>query len=134
MGGRGASSGIRRGKASNAKYNGFSVTDKNGRTSHYKVINGKVLPAVEADGIHNMLNGVGSKDPAQALYDKVGSVDAVIKRVNKIGKGKASVLSDKAIEKMNADYRKKREEFTKSESVRSSKKGVNRHRLYWSAM
>ena len=81
-----------------------------------------------------MLKGVGSKDPAQALYDKVGSVDAVIKRVNKIGKGKASVLSDKAIEKMNADYRKKREEFTKSESVRSSKKGVNRHRLYWSSM
>ena len=133
MGGRGASSGIRRGKASNAKYNGFSLTDKNG-TRHYKVINGKVLPAVEADGIHNMLKGVGSKDPAQALYDKVGSVDAVIKRVNKIGKGKASVLSDKAIEKMNADYRKKREEFTKSESVRSSKKGVNRHRSYWSAM
>lgn len=133
MGGRGASSGIRRGKASNAKYNGFSLTDKNG-TRHYKVINGKVLPAVEADGIHNMLKGVGSKDPVQALYDKVGSVDAIIKRVNKIGKGKASVLSDKAIEKMNADYRKKREEFTKSESVRSSKKGVNRHRLYWSAM
>ena len=40
MGGRGASIG-RRGKASNAKYNGFSLTDKNGRTRHYKVINGK---------------------------------------------------------------------------------------------
>lgn len=134
MGGRGASSGIRRGKASNAKYNGFSVTDKNGRTSHYKVINGKVLPAVETAGIDRMLKGVGSKDPAQVLYDKLGSVDAVIKRVNKIGKGKASVLSDKAIDKMNADYRKKREEFDKSESVRHSKKGVNRHRSYWSAM
>lgn len=134
MGGRGASSGIRRGKASNAKYNGFSVTDKNGRTSHYKVINGKVLPAVEVDGIHNMLKGIGSKDPWQVAYDQTGSVDAIIKRVNKIGKGKASVLSDKAIDKMNADYLKKREEFSKSESVRSSKKGVNRHRLYWSAM
>ena len=131
---KGSRGGKRAKRVSNAKYNGFSVTDKNGRTSHYKVINGKVLPAVEANGIHNMLKGVGSKDPAQALYDKVGSVDAVIKRVNKIGKGKASVLSDKAIEKMNADYRKKSEEFTKSESVRSSKKGVNRHRLYWSAM
>ena len=30
MGGRGASSGIRRGKASNAKYNGFSITDEKG--------------------------------------------------------------------------------------------------------
>lgn len=131
---KGSRGGKRAKRASNAKYNGFSITRKDGTTSHYKVINGKVLPAVEADGIHNMLKGVGSKDPAQALYDKVGSVDAVIKRVNKIGKGKASVLSDKAIEKMNADYRKKREEFTKSDSVRSSKKGVNRHRLYWSAM
>lgn len=131
---KGSRGGKRAKRASNAKYNGFSVTDQNGRTSHYKVINGKVLPAVEADGIHNMLKGIGSKDPAQVLYDKVGSVDAVIKRVNKIGKGKASVLSDKAIDKMNADYLKKREEFSKSESVRSSKKGVNRHRLYWSAM
>lgn len=131
---KGSRGGKRAKRASNAKYNGFSITRPDGTTSHYKVINGKVLPAVEADGIHNMLKGIGSKDPAQALYDKVGSVDAVIKRVNKIGKGKASVLSDKAIEKMNADYRKKREEFTKSESVRSSKKGVNRHRLYWSAM
>lgn len=131
---KGSRGGKRAKRASNAKYNGFSVTDKNGRTSHYKVINGKVLPAVEADGIHNMLKGVGSKDPAQVLYDKVGSVDAIIKRVNKIGKGKASVLSDKAIDKMNADYRKKRKEFDESMSVRSSKKGVNGHRLYWSAM
>lgn len=131
---KGSRGGKRAKRASNAKYNGFSVTDQNGRTSHYKVINGKVLPAVEADGIHNMLKGIGSKDPAQVLYDKVGSVDAVIKRVNKIGKGKASVLSDKAIDKMNADYRKKRKEFDESMSVRSSKKGVNRHRLYWSAM
>ena len=131
---KGSRGGKRAKRASNAKYNGFSITRKDGTTSHYKVINGKVLPAVEAARIHNMLKGVVSKDPAQVLYDKVGSVDAVIKRVNKIGKGKASVLSDKAIDKMNADYNKKREEFQKSESVRSSKRGVNRHRLYWSAM
>lgn len=131
---KGSRGGKRAKRASNAKYNGFSVTDQNGRTSHYKVINGKVLPAVEAEGFHRMLKGVGSKDPAQALYDKLGSVDAVIKRVNKIGKAKASVLSDKAINKMNDDYLKKREEFDKSESVRHSKKGVNRHRSYWSAM
>lgn len=131
---KGSRGGKRAKRASNAKYNGFSITRKDGTTSHYKVINGKVLPAVEADGIHNMLKGMGSKDPAQALYDKLGSVDAVIKRVNKIGKAKASVLSDKAIGKMNADYLKKRKEFSESESVRSSKKGVNRHRTYWSAM
>lgn len=131
---KGSRGGKRAKRASNAKYNGFSITRKDGTTSNYKVINGEVLPAVEADGIHNMLKGVVSKDPAQVLYDKVGSVDAVIKRVNKIGKAKASVLSDKAIDKMNADYLKKRKEFSESESVRSSKKGVNRHRAYWSAM
>lgn len=131
---KGSRGGKRAKRASNAKYNGFSITRKDGTTSHYKVINGKVLPAVEADGIHNMLKGVISKDPWQVAYDQTGSVDAIIKRVNKIGKGKASVLSDKAIDKMNADYRKKRKEFDESMSVRSSKKGVNRHRSYWSAM
>lgn len=131
---KGSRGGKRAKRASNAKYNGFSVTRKDGTTSHYKVINGKVLPAVEAEGIHNMLKGVTPKAPVQAAYNKEGSVDGIIKRVNKIGKAKASVLSDKAIDKMNADYRKKRKEFSESESVRSSKKGVNRHRLYWSAM
>lgn len=131
---KGSRGGKRAKRVSNAKYNGFSITRKDGTTSHYKVIGGKVLPAVEAEGIDNMLKGVTSKAPAQVLYDKLGSVDAVIKHVNKIGKAKASVLSDKAIDKMDADYLKKREEISKSESVRSSKKGVNRHSLYWSAM
>lgn len=131
---KGSRGGKRTKRASNAKYNGFSITRKDGTTSHYKVINGKVLPAVEADGTHNMLKGVGSKEPAQALYDKLGSVDAVIKRVNKIGKAKASILSDKDVKKMNSDYNKKREEFSKSQGVRNSKKGVNRHHRYWSAM
>lgn len=134
MGGRGASSGIKRGKASNAKYNGFSITDSKGNTSHYKVINGKVEPAVAEYGIQNMLKGIGSKDPIQAAYDRLGSVDKVIKQVNKIGKGKASTLSDKAVEKMNADYRKKRKEFSDSEGPRNSKKGINKHSLYWNAM
>lgn len=131
MGGRGASSGIRRGKASNAKYNGFSLTDKNG-TRHYKVINGKVQDAIEGEGFDGLFHSKAHH--LQPIYDKFGSVDAMIKQVNKIGKGKASVLSDKAIDKMNADYLKRRDEFQKSESVRHSKKGVNRHRSYWSAM
>ncbi len=131
---KGSRGGKRAKRASNAKYNGFSITRKDGTTSHYKVINGKVLPAVEGDGFHNMLKGVTSKDPWQVAYDKSGSVDAVIKRVNKIGKAKASVLSDKDIDKMNSDYLKKREEFSKSEGVRNSKKGINKHSLYWSAM
>lgn len=62
---KGSRGGKRAKRASNAKYNGFSITRPDGTTSHYKVINGKVLPAVEVDGIHNMLKGIGSKDPWQ---------------------------------------------------------------------
>lgn len=131
---KGSRGGKRAKRASNAKYNGFSITRKDGTTSHYKVINGKVLPAVEASGTRNMLKGVGSKDPWQVAYDKEGSVDGIIKRVNKIGKAKASILSDKDVEKMNSDYLKKREEFSKSLGVRNSKKGINKHSLYWNAM
>lgn len=132
---KGSRGGKRAKRASNAKYNGFSVIPKDGgKARHYVVVNGKVEPAVKEYGIQNMLKDIYSKDPAQILYDKLGSVDAVIKHVNKIGKAKVRILSDKDVEKMDADYLKRRDEFRKSESVRSSKKGVNRHRLYWSAM
>lgn len=131
MGGRGASSGIRRGKASNAKYNGFSLTDKNG-TRHYKVINGKVQDAIEDEGFDGLFHS--KTHHLQPIYDKLGSVDAMIKQVNKIGKGKASVLSDKAIDKMYEERRKKTAEDDKHYSPRNSKKGINKHRAYWNAM
>ena len=124
MGGRGASSGIRRGKASNAKYNGFSLTDKNG-TRHYKVINGKVQDAIEGEGFDGLFHSKAHH--LQPMYDKLGSVDAMIKQVNKIGKGKA-------IDKMYDERQKKKAEDDKHYSSRNSKKGVNRHRSYWSAM
>ena len=129
---KGSRGGKRKSMASNAKYNGFSITYKDGSTSHYKVINGKVEPAVTVYGSQNMLKGI--KDPIQVAYDKLGSVDAVIKQVNKIGKGKASILSDKAIDKMNDNRNKMRAEDAKHYSPRHSKKGINRHRRYWSAM
>lgn len=75
-----------------------------------------------------------SNHPFQKAYDKYGNVDAIIKRVNKVGKGKASILSDKAVEKMNADYAKELANKKTDYTVRSSKKGVNRHSSYWSAM
>lgn len=131
MGGRGASSGIRRGKASNAKYNGFSLTDKNG-TRHYKVINGKVQDAIEGEGFDGLFHSKAHH--LQPMYDKLGSVDAMIKQVNKIGKGKASVLSDKAIDKMYDERQKKKAEDDKHYSPKNSKKGINKHSLYWNAM
>ena len=134
MGGRGASSGIKRGKASNTKYNGFSVTDKNGKTSHYVVIGGKVAHPTTEGTRGSLTREFDSNDPFQKAYDRLGSVDAVIKQINKVGKGKASILSDKAVEKMAADYAEKQKNRKVDPEVRSSKKGVNRHRAFWSAM
>lgn len=134
MGGRGASSGIRRGKASNAKYNGFSITDEKGNTNHYIVIGGKISMATTKNTRGSLVRYFDSNHPFQKAYDKYGNVDAIIKRVNKVGKGKASILSDKAVEKMNDDYAKELANRKTDYTVRSSKKGVNRHRLYWSAM
>lgn len=134
MGGRGASSGIRRGKASNAKYNGFSITDEKGNTNHYIVIGGKISMATTKNTRGSLVRYFDSNHPFQKAYDKYGNVDAIIKRVNKVGKGKASILSDKAVEKMNDDYAKELADRKTDYTVRSSKKGVNRHRSYWSAM
>lgn len=134
MGGRGASSGIRRGKASNAKYNGFSITDEKGNTNHYIVIGGKISMAITKNTRGSLVRYFDSNHPFQKAYDKYGNVDAIIKRVNKVGKGKASILSDKAVEKMNDDYAKELANRKTDYTVRSSKKGVNRHRSYWSAM
>lgn len=131
---KGSRGGKRAKRASNAKYNGFSITDEKGNTNHYIVIGGKISFATPKNEHGTLVRYFDSNHPFQKAYDKYGNVDAIIKRVNKVGKGKASILSDKAVEKMNADYLKRRDEFQKSESVRSSKKGVNRHRLYWSAM
>lgn len=134
MGGRGASSGIRRGKASNAKYNGFSITDEKGNTNHYIVIGGKISMATTKNTRGSLVRYFDSNHPFQKAYDKYGNVDAIIKRVNKVGKGKASILSDKAVEKMNDDYAKELANRKTDYTVGSSKKGVNRHRSYWSAM
>lgn len=134
MGGRGASSGIRRGKASNAKYNGFSITDEKGNTNHYIVIGGKISMATTKNTRGSLVRYFDSNHPFQKAYDKYGNVDAIIKHVNKVGKGKASILSDKAVEKMNDDYAKELANRKTDYTVRSSKKGVNRHRSYWSAM
>lgn len=128
---KGSRGGKRAKRASNAKYNGFSLTDKNG-TRHYKVINGKVQDAIEGEGFDGLFRS--KVHHLQPIYDKLGSVDAMIKQVNKIGKGKASVLSDKAIDKMYEERRKKHEEDAKHYSPRNSKKGINKHSLYWNAM
>ena len=101
-------------------------------TRHYKVINGKVQDAIEGEGFDGLFHSKAHH--LQPMYDKLGSVDAMIKQVNKIGKGKASVLSDKAIDKMYDERQKKKTEDDKHYSSRNSKKGVNRHRSYWSAM
>lgn len=130
MGGRGASSGA--GRATNTKYNGFKVVSKDGKEMNLVIEHGVVG---YADG-HDNNNGFLGNDLEvfQKVYDKEGSAQAIIDRINKIGIGKAGKLSDKAVNDLREKRRKDREENEKNYSPRKSKKGVNRHSLYWSAM
>ena len=70
----------------------------------------------------------------QKVYDKEGSAQAIIDRINKIGDAKAGILSDKAVNDLREKRRKDREEKEKNYSPRNSKKGVNRKSAYWRAM
>ena len=137
MGGRGASSGAGRGKssggrASNAKYNGFKVVSKDGKEMNLVIEHGVVG---YADGHENPTNFLGNDlEVFQKAYDKEGSAQAIIDRINKVGIGKAGILSDKAVNDLREKRRKDREEKEKNYSPRNSKKGVNRKSAYWSAM
>ena len=119
---------------SNAKYNGFSITNQDGETENYIVMNGEVKFADlrRYDGFM----GVSSLDSIQNAYDTFGGVQGIIDRINSVGKGKASVLSDKKVEQLQDDYKKKRAKADKQldDSISGNKKSVNRHRAYWSAM
>ena len=133
MGGRGASSGKGgSGRASNTKYNGFKVVSKDGEEMNLVIENGVVK---YADGHENPTNFLGNDlEVFQKVYDKEGSSQAIIDRINKIGIGKAGKLSDKAVNDLREKRRKDREEKEKNYSPRNSKKGVNRKSAYWSAM
>ena len=133
MGGRGASSGKGGGgRASNAKYNGFKVVSKDGKEMNLVIEHGVVG---YADGHENPTNFLGNDlEVFQKVYDKEGSAQAVIDRINKVGIGKAGILSDKAVNDLREKRRKDREEKEKNYSPRKSKKGVNRKSAYWSAM
>lgn len=138
MGGRGSSSGAKGGGtkigASNAKYNGFSITDSDGNTENYIVINGIVGYADERR--NNALTGANTPVIMQNAYDSIGSVNGIIERVNSIGSGKASILPDSDVEKIQKLHS---EERSKSEAqltqfYSGNKKSVNRHRNFWSSM
>lgn len=111
--------------AVNEKHNGFSVTDDTGKTSHYVVKNGSVF---EVNGSEN--------EVFTAAYKKNGSVNGVIDKINSVGIGKASVLSDSDVDKMRSNYNKTRKEVQREldVSISGNKHSVNRHRAFWSAM
>lgn len=119
---------------SNAKYNGFSITDENGVTENYIVVNG-VVKYADLRRYEDIM-GLGSLDTIQQAYDTFGGSQGVIDRINSVGKGKASVLSDKKVEQLQDDYKKKRAKDDKQldDLISGNKKSVNRHRAYWSAM
>ena len=119
---------------SNAKYNGFSITNQDGETENYIVVNGivKYADLRRYDGFM----GINSLDAIQQAYDTFGGSQGVIDRINSVGKGKASVLSDKRVEQLQDDYKEKRAKNDKQldDLISGNKKSVNRHRTYWSAM
>lgn len=119
---------------SNAKYNGFSVTDSKGKTESFTVVDGRVRYADQRK--YDGFMGSGTQSIYQKAYDRVGSVDGIISQINKVGKGKASIISDDDVEKMRADYKLKREAIDKEMTtlLSGNKHSVNRHRAYWSAM
>ena len=119
---------------SNAKYNGFSVTDSKGKTESFTVVNGRVRYADQRK--YDGFMGSGTQSIYQKVYDRVGSVDGIISQINKVGKGKAFIISDDDVEKMRVDYKLKREAIDKEMTMLLSgnKHSVNRHRAYWSAM
>ena len=116
-----------------SKYDGFSITDSNGVTRNYKIVNGEVK---FADDSPSSFLGIDYVDMIQKSYEQFGSTQAIIDRINNIGNGSARKLSDKEVEKLveerNKDREKQKKESIKQDARR--KGSSNRHRAYWSAM
>ena len=126
------------GGGSNAKFEGFSITDQDGIKRNFIVQNGKVLNAesgtAEGRGILGL--DVDSVAMYQKAYDIEGNTSGLIKRINNIGIAKAETLSDEKVIDLQKEYKKKRKKATEQfeKDVYKRKQGVNRHRTYWSAM
>lgn len=88
---------------SNAKYNGFSVTYDDGNTIHFTSKNGMV--GFPTGGGNDAIKR-GQLEVMQMALDKYGDTQTVIDKINQSGIGKAVKLSDKSVEKMQADYSK----------------------------
>ena len=128
--GRGSS---KAGGGGNSKYQGFSITNSDGKTENYIVVNGEVQ---YADGRNRTTLGVDELEVFQQAYDSAGSTKAIIDRVNSVGIGTAKALSDKNVEELRKERDKDRAQRRKQfeADVYKRRRGVNRHRQYWSAM
>lgn len=117
----------------NSKYNGFSIT-QNGKTENYIVVDGEVHFADGRDD--NDALGNNQLSIIQQAYDVEGNTDGVIQRINRIGLASAHTLSDKAVLDLQKKRKKDRQQTAKqlAQGAYKRKKGVNRHRTYWSAM
>ena len=97
-----------------------------------------VFPFIGAVGV-NILPSSLQKISALKIVEYVSraaSVQAMIDRVNQVGIGKATTLSDKDVEKKRDDYKKQRAKNEKqlNNLISGNKKSVNRKRTFWSAM
>lgn len=110
----------------NSKHGGFSVTDMDGTKTNYITKSNSIYP----------VNSKYEDEVMTAAYQQFGSTQAVIDRINKIGKGKAAAVSDSDIEAIQSKYKSERQliEKEKDRYLVGNKHSVNRHRAYWSAM
>lgn len=123
------------GAGSNAKYQGFSITDAQGNTENYIVVNGKVQYADGSMGVATLGLQNNALDLIQQAFDLEGDTQGLINRINNLGISSASTLSDKEVVKLQKKRKADRAAHNAmmNKNIRG-KKGVNRHRAYWSAM
>lgn len=124
------------GRNSNKKYQGFTLTYPDGEVKNFRVVNGKVEEVGDIYRSKSLADIFGSSDKneiVQKAYDTYGGTDGLIK---KLGSSKAKILSDAAVEKIEAEAKKNYEKGLKDRETRESrrKKSGNRKSAYWSAM
>lgn len=121
---------------SNEKYQGFTLTYPDGEVKNFRVVNGKVEEVGDIYRSKSFADIFGLSDKneiVQKAYDTYGGTDGLIK---KLGSSKAKILSDAAVEKIEAEAKKNYEKGLKDREKRESrrKKRGNRKSAYWSAM
>lgn len=129
MGGRGADSkisykGVKNGF--NGKEHAVQVEFDDGTTMTYR-IKGTKMYSRETSLAMSVMGGNDFIDVP------VNQAEKIMNNAKKNG-AKAKLITPSMLKKQDADRKKAREEAEKKYNPRHSKKGINRHRAFWSGM